>query len=163
VASVSLHARILDAVQAKLITLIGATGLDGITSARVVQSWFPDVENLIKFEKLTGLPAVFVCPYGVEGMPANGGTNLADDITFNVPVAIAAAYDPDQTLYLDKYLRWREAAIEAFHNKRLTGVTESIRCVAMPGEIISVAAVSGAQYWSTTFRIAVTVRKARPA
>ena len=128
-----------------------------------MQAWFPDVENLIKFQSLTGLPAVFVCPYGVESMPGNAGTVGADDITFNVPVAIAAAYDPDQTLHIDKYLRWRETGMEAFHNKRLTDVTESLRCVAMPGEIISVSAKDGAQYWSTTFRIAVTVRKSRPA
>jgi hypothetical protein len=161
VASVSLHSQIIDAVQAKLITLIGDDGLDGITSGRIVKAWLPDPENLKKFEKLNGLPAIFVCPYGNESMPPNDTTTATDDITYPAPVAIVAANDPDLTLNLDKYLTWREIAIGGFHNKRLSGVDEVMRCVVVPDQVINIPGLATHQYWVSCFRVMATARKSR--
>lgn len=156
------HDAIIDAVRAKLITLAAtADGLDGITAARIVKAWLPSVEKLQEFEKLNGLPAVFVCPWGVETI--GGGTNADDDYTFPVPVSIVAAADPDLTNHIPKWLQWRWTAITAFQNKNLDGAGGTYKCTVTPNPIVNIPALTQHGYWSTTFQVNATIRAARPA
>lgn len=158
-ARASLHGRILDAVESTITGL----ALDGVSSTNVVQAWIPNYENLKKFQQVNGLPAIFVCPFGTEGMDPNRTDTQADDVSYPVPVSIIAAADADLTLYIDKYLSWREALIGAFQNKRLSGVTEVHRCTVVPNSIVNIQALIGSQFWDTTITITATARKSRPS
>src|SRR5262245_30095333 len=122
----SRHGDILDAVQATLVAALGdgAGQIDGIASGNVKQAWLPAVERALATKVVGGLPAIFVCPIGIEtigGAPGFVEPVGSDDRGYPCVVAFCAATDQNLTAGLGKYLDWREIAINLFHNQRLSG------------------------------------------
>ena len=143
-APVSQHKLILDAVR----DTISGLSIDGISSSNVKVCWFPAAEQLQSAGVIANLPTVLVSPYGSEDM-SSGGTNIGDDYGYPALVSIVAATDQNLSAHLDKYLYWREQITKAFHNKRLSGVTNVWRCVARPGAIADFAAFQSSSFWAS--------------
>jgi hypothetical protein len=131
--ALALHARCLDAVQARIRTL----ALPDLADERVIVQKFPMDRNLVGDEGL-GLPAVIVSPRRAA-MPPTVGTNGFDDVHYDVLVTIFDRDNEEPTLEadLDRQLLWREHIARAFRNQRLTGVPEIINAEVDPVEELS--------------------------
>ncbi len=131
--ALALHARCLDAVQAR----IRALALPDLDDARVIVQKFPTDRNLVGDEGV-GLPAVVVSPRRAA-MPPTVGTNGFDDVHYDVLVTIFDRDNQEPTLVadLDRQLLWREQIARAFRNQRLTGVPEIINAEVDPVEELS--------------------------
>jgi len=124
----SIHTRCLTAVQARIRLL----SLDGVANERVVIEKVPTGRNL---SAGSGLPAIVLSPERAA-MPASAGTNGADDVHYDVLVAILDRDNQEPTLAanLDRHLLWRQQIARAFRNQRLPGVPEVINSEVEPAE-----------------------------
>jgi hypothetical protein len=124
----SIHTRCLNAVQARIRLL----GLEGITNAQIVIEKVPAGRNLAAG---AGLPAIVLSPQRTA-MPTAAGTNGADDVHYDILVAIFDRdnQEPTLELNLDRHLLWRQQIAKAFRNQRLPGVPEVITSEVEPAE-----------------------------
>lgn len=150
------HKAVIDAA----VSVIAGLSLDGMESENIKAVWFPAADKLKEAGQIGNLPCVLVSPYGTEDM-SSGGTNLEDDYGYPVVVSIVAATSGDMIAHQDKYLYWRELCMKAFHNKRLSGVTDAWRCVVRPGSIADFATFASSAYFASFFTVTVFVRKVR--
>ena len=102
---------------------VQALELPGIPAGNVVLCQVPAVE--IARMNSRQLPAVVIAPFGAEAVVAQ--SNLRDDITYPVLVAIVASTKIDgentndkQLADFEQRLQWRETIRKAFSNQRLT-------------------------------------------
>lgn len=124
----SIHTRCLAAVQARIRLL----ALEGVATSQVVIEKVPTGRSLAGG---TPLPAVVITPQRAA-MPPAAGTNGADDVHYDVLVAIYDRDNQDPTLRvnLDRHLLWRQQIARAFRNQRLAGVPEVINSEVEPAE-----------------------------
>ena len=101
---------------------VQALELPGIPAGNVVLCQVPAVE--IARMNSRQLPAVVIAPFGAEAVVAQ--SNLRDDITYPVLVAIVASTKIDgentndkQLADFEQRLQWRETIRKAFSNQRL--------------------------------------------
>jgi hypothetical protein len=129
----ALHARCLDAVQAR----IRALALSGLQHDRVIVQKFP-LERNVTGESGVGLPAIVVSPRRAA-MPPTVGTNHFDDVHYDVQVSIFDRDNQEPTLEanLDRQLLWREQIARAFRNQRLVGVPQIINAEVDPTDELS--------------------------
>ena len=120
----SKHKEILNAVTS---TIQGLTLLD-LPAANVLQRKLPLDRNLTPSTNY-----VFVCPVGNE--VEYPGTIGSDDFGFPSLIVLVAPTNQDNTVS-DKELTWREQITNAFHNKRLSGVSSVWRCIVEHATII---------------------------
>ena len=121
--------------------------------------------------KLRDLPAVrFPCiviaPWGRETMPPAAGTNVRDDITYPVAIAMMASEATDneqpgqrQTQNLNQYLTWRETIISSFHNQRLTTLCQ--QGFVQPLDIVDNTSWHQKNLWVSGLILNCTSRKTR--
>ena len=130
----SLQVQIEDAV----VTTLRALSLSGVASENIARQLVP----LDRDPAPTALPAIRVGPGGSEKLDPKHGTNLADDIGYPVLVVLLDRANQDLTAatYGDQWLRWREQVVQAFHHKRLSGVSAVFECVVEPREIVTPSA-----------------------
>ena len=124
----SIHSRCLEAVQARIRLL----ALEGIDNQRVVIEKVPAGRNL---SATIGLPAIVLSPERAA-MPTAEGTNGADDVHYDVLVAIFDRDNQEPTLQanLGRHMLWRQQIARAFRNQRLSGVPEVINSEVEPAE-----------------------------
>lgn len=122
----------------KIATAIKGLTLTAVTDARIVTMLVGDTQSG-SGPDVSGYPCVIVFP----GAPEfdDGGTNLRDDWTYPVAVAVVSqesgAENPQQTNRA-RNLLWRERIRKLFHQKRLPGgVTngDAWRCICRPGAV----------------------------
>jgi hypothetical protein len=116
----SIHTRCLTAAQARIRLL----GLEGLANAAVVVEKLPLTRNLATD---VGLPAILLSPQR-SAMPPGDGTNVLDDVRYDVLVTVVDRDNQEPTLQanLDRHLLWRQQIARAFRNQRLPGVPEII-------------------------------------
>ena len=122
----AIHEQCISAVK----TVIQGLDLDGIPDAQIYD------RKLIIDRELT-LPCVIISPEGVE--QDLGGTNERDDWGYPVPLVYVDADNQDladTALKRKRMLLWRQRLRRAFHNKRLSAVSEVYVCRVEPNVII---------------------------
>jgi hypothetical protein len=124
----AIHARCLDAVQARIRLLL----LDGLTDERIIVEKVPVVRAMGDDIEL---PVIVLTPQRAV-TPAEAGTNGADDVHYDVLVTIVDRDNQEPTLVekLDQHLLWRQQIAKAFRNQRLPGVPEVINAAVDPAE-----------------------------
>lgn len=80
-------------------------------------------------------PAILIAPGPVK-FNKTGGTNLRDEIEYNVGVYIVAADNQDQSANRNQYLTWYETILKKFRTPRLTGVDTVINSYVSPGPVV---------------------------
>lgn len=141
---------------------VQALDLPGIPAGNVVLCQVPAVE--IARMNGTRLPAVVIAPFGAETVTAQ--SNLRDDITYPVLVAIVASARIDaenandkQLADFEQRLQWRETIRKAFSNQRLTqSLVHSVQ--VQPQPIVDAIAFTRDLYVSG-FVLRLTNREAR--
>lgn len=119
----AVYYRILLAVQAKIRLL----GLSGIVNSNIVL-------REVAIDRELTLPAIAIAPYRPT-MSATGGVLGFNDKVYGVLVAFYAA-DNQSHAHTGTYSKWMQQVENAFHNKRLTGVSEVITAEVTPGDAI---------------------------
>lgn len=115
----SLATRCRDAV----IATVQALSLDGCRG--VIEKPYPDPAN-------ADFPVVWISTDGVRET-VEAGLNATNDIGYPVRVLIVDRHElRDKSRLRERYEPWREAIIEAFLDKRLAGVPESVQCLIEP-------------------------------
>lgn len=116
----SVEYQCLLAVQAR----IAALTLSGIDAADVIVRQVPTERNVT-------LPAIVVAPQR-SIHATREGSNLRDDVTYGVYVAIFAADNQALTANTATYTKWIQQIAKAFRGQRLSAVSESIICTVEP-------------------------------
>ena len=119
----SIHEEILDAYE----TTIRALNLDGTQQhvyrrMALSETW---TLNIVK-------PCVVIMPAGIESII--GGTTQQDDLWY--PVTVLVVDNESTAEPIGKYLKWRKLIRKAFHEKRLSGVTEVMTSLLQPSPSI---------------------------
>lgn len=122
-------------IEEAVVTVIQGLSLTGVMSVnvqRLVSSQDVAIEG-VQF------PAIRVAMTGRETMDPSAGTNQSDELVYPVAVYMLDVANQDQQAKSggDTWLYWRELIAKAFHNKRLSAVSTSLKCVVQPMEIHS--------------------------
>lgn len=123
-----------------------------------------------------GLAGVVILPFGSEGIPLGGGTNLRDDIQYMVSVifvdchrqdavdqepADAEQGEPDQNYHADITLSWREIVRKHFSRKRLEGINSVYTCNVLPQAVLDPAEFLARNIWKSTLNLQFISREER--
>ena len=101
---------------------IRGLALDGINPDNVVIGKVPtDRKGL-----LPALPGILIAPYG--NTTIIGGTNLRDDVSYPILIAMLQAGNTSQTENRDRALQWSESIARKFRKQRLEGVADVYAC-----------------------------------
>ena len=126
---------------------INAGTLVGLSAANVVI-------NKLATDRNQALPAVVISPTQ-EDLPAAGGLNDRDDITYNIAVALVNNDNQDQTANFEQELNWRQNVRRLFHNQKLgPRTTENVFCRVHPLATVEPAA------WRTNLFVSTLVVQA---
>lgn len=127
----STHYQIMEAIQAKVISL----ALTGQADARVV---IRETPYLTEEEHAAG-DYVVICPWGAEQNPA--GSNEREDWLYPTMIAIVGLPDANS---LDARLYRRQQIRKSMHNNPLSGVSNGtfINQETRPGNVIDVLALN---------------------
>lgn len=126
-----------DQVLIQVRTTIQGLSLSGITSSNIVDMLVGDDESG-DGPNVGGYPCIVVCYAGQgEAAQQDGGTNLSTDWVYPASVVILAAENRDQTTHRERNLIWRQSIRNAFHKKRLSGISPGIayECNVRPGTV----------------------------
>ncbi|MCK9356398.1 MAG: hypothetical protein M0R22_04510 [Dehalococcoidia bacterium] len=119
-----------EAVQYQCMTAIQvkvqALSLSGVATASVVIREVPSKQDMT-------LPAVVIAP---QKPTVTGITNVSDDYTYGIFIAIFAADNRALTANTAKYAKWLQQITRAFQNQRLSAVAESVICTVEPMQSI---------------------------
>ena len=110
-----------------------------------------------------GMPRIIVTHSNLtETLDPVAGTNASDDVVYPVSVYMLDRANQDQEAASggDKWLYWRQLIARAFHNTRLSGISECFKCVVVPMRIHDQGAW-GANLWLSGLTINVHCRVAR--
>lgn len=122
-----------------VVTVLRALSLTGLTtSTDVISVTTPRERDLAALSARGG---VLVWPGPQEQIDSgpHGGTNASDDVGYGVSVGFVKPDNQTQSdTNRDPFLHWRQLARDAFHQKRLSGVSISLICYVEPGTAISV-------------------------
>lgn len=80
-------------------------------------------------------PAILIVAGTPRHNPAQG-TNLRDQIEYQVGIFIVDADNQNQTANRDKYLSWYEAILKQFRTPRLAGVDTIVNSYVAPGLVV---------------------------
>ena len=83
-------------------------------------------------------PAILIAP-ATPKLNQNAGTNLRDQIEYQVGVFIVDADNQDQTANRNKYLTWYEEIVKKFRTPRLSGVASVVNSYVAPGIVVDPA------------------------
>lgn len=129
----AIYKQILDTVRTRII----ATALSGIADASILVRKVNTHRGIGTQEASPAIvyPAIVLSPFGAEVTPATAGTNERDDIGYAVMVGIVDADEQTLEENMNRNLLWRQQIRQAFHNQRLAGVDEVLRCTAEPRDV----------------------------
>ncbi len=114
----STHLTIRDAVQSEIKSL----ALEGIADTHVVTAKVPtDRKNI-----LPDLPGLIISTWGNAAIV--GGSNIRDDIGYQILIAMVQASNTDQTANADRAAYWSERISRKFRLQRLNGVPSVNTC-----------------------------------
>lgn len=114
----STHLTIRDAVQSEIRSL----ALEGVQSSNIVVAKVPtDRKGL-----LPALPGLIISTWGSAKVV--GGSNIRDDIGYQILVAMVQASNTDQTENADRASYWSERISRKFRLQRLNGVPSVNTC-----------------------------------
>jgi hypothetical protein len=120
---------VLSEVQAKIVAL----ALSGLANGNVVVQQVPtDGKN---FLPTAAYPCVIVAPFAGEVIDPAAGTNLRDDIGYQVVAAILAKDHQDAGKF-NAYLLWRERIRKAFINQGLAAGENIWKCEIRPLDVV---------------------------
>lgn len=80
-------------------------------------------------------PAILIAPNTPKHNPAQG-TNLRDQIEYQVSIIIVDNDEQNQTLNRDKYLMWYEEILKKFRTPRLAGADTVVNSYVAPGVVV---------------------------
>lgn len=83
-------------------------------------------------------PAILIAP-STPKLNQSAGTNLRDQIEYQVGVFIVDADNQNQTSNRGKYLTWYEEIVKKFRTPRLTGVSSVVNSYVAPGIVVDPA------------------------
>ncbi|QDU53538.1 hypothetical protein [Gimesia panareensis] len=83
-------------------------------------------------------PAILISPENLKHNPAQG-TNLRDQIEYQIGIYIVDADNQNQTINRGKYLSWYETILKYFRTPRLTGVDIIVNSYVAPGLVVDPA------------------------
>lgn len=127
-------AAVLETILSSVQTAILGLSLTGVSTSNVVIMSVPI--NRPADLPQTPYPAILIAPFGAEDLSPSGGTNLHDDITYPILVAILAKNEQAQAYNRARYLLWREDIRKKFHNHRLTGASTVYTGMVTPQNMI---------------------------
>ena len=113
----AVYKQIIDSVH----STIAGLELSGVSESNILICKLPSIDDK---GFIDGDPPYILITPSVEAYTGTGSTN-ASDIVYEVPVAIFAQDDRDQTANIELFLKWREEIRRTFHNKTLTGISSS--------------------------------------
>lgn len=132
----NVHNTILDLT----VTAIEDLNLTDVADVDVVKLALP---SGLLGRSIVKLPAIAVCPVGVEQIPPEGGDNKHDTIIYPTTIFIVDAADGDLFTNLKQWLGWREDIIDQFIEFQfdfvIAGVKEH-KTNMQPGPIIEPSA-----------------------
>ncbi|QDV21420.1 hypothetical protein Pan153_61080 [Gimesia panareensis] len=83
-------------------------------------------------------PAILISPGNLKHNPAEG-TNLRDQIEYQIGIFIVDADNQNQTINRGKYLSWYETILKQFRTPRLSGVGTIVNSYVAPGLVVDPA------------------------
>lgn len=112
------YTNILNAVK----STIQGLSLDGVASSNIVIGKVPtDRVGL-----LAATPGILIAPFGSSSVV--GGTNINDDISYPVLIAMLQTSNTDQAANRDRALTWSGRISSVFRKSRLSGVPTVYQC-----------------------------------
>lgn len=122
---------ILETILTSVKTQIESLTLTDITDESIIIQKVPSTRNFTSSD----FPAILIAPGTPKHNPALG-TNLRDQIEYQVGVFIVDADQQNQTLNRDKYLTWYEEIVKEFRTPRLTGASTVVNSYVTPGAVV---------------------------
>ncbi|MCA9013867.1 MAG: hypothetical protein KDA77_00925 [Planctomycetaceae bacterium] len=122
---------ILETILTSVKTQIESLALTDIADASIIIQKVPSTRNFTSSD----FPAILIAPGTPKHNPALG-TNLRDQIEYQVGVFIVDADQQNQTLNRDKYLTWYEEIVKKFRTPRLTGASTVVNSYVAPGAVV---------------------------
>lgn len=140
---------------------IQALSLSGLTSGNVVLHKIPT--NAVKDLPSTKYPAVIVCPFGVEALDPNAGSNLRIDIVYPCLVGILVGDNSSQSSNFNRTLDWRRQIIGKFHQKPavFSAITGPFDVTVTPQAIVDAGAWIEKNLFASAMVVNVKSREAR--
>ncbi|QDT94363.1 hypothetical protein [Gimesia algae] len=132
---------ILESILTAVQTQIQGLDLTDIPDASVYVQKVPSTRNFHPAD----FPAILIASGTPKHNPAKG-TNLRDQIEYQVGVFIVDADDQDQTLNRDKYLTWYEEIVKSFRTPRLSGVSSVVNSYVAPGAVVDPSWFEAGEY-----------------
>lgn len=147
----SVHETILTSVK----SVIEGLSLDGISASNVIVCKVPTDRNGV----LPQPPGVLIAPYGTRTIVS--GTNLSDDYSYPVLIALIQKSNTNQTENRDRAQEWSERITRAFVNRRLSGVATSCGCKLVTDVKFDAGAFFSAMVDCNVIQLAFISREAR--
>lgn len=123
---------ILEDILTSVKTAIEGLTLTDISDDSIIIQKVPCTRNF----QSSDFPTILIAPGTPKHNPALG-TNLRDQIEYQVGVFIIDADQQNQTLNRDKYLTWYETIVKKFRTPRLSGVDSVVNSYVAPGAVVS--------------------------
>lgn len=150
----SVQELVLLAIQARIIGL----ALAGVSSANVKLQKVPSTRK--QDLPTVRYPAILVAPFGAEGASTTAGTNIRDDITYQVVVGFIAEDKQSQSDSLGVYLLWRERIRRAMTSGRFASVPAMVSLSCVPLDVVDPTAWFS-DLFASALRVECTVREPR--
>lgn len=122
---------ILETILTSVKTQIESLTLTDIANGSIIIQKVPSTRNFTSSD----FPAVLIAPNTPKHNPSQG-TNLRDQIEYQVSVIIVDNDDQNQTVNRDKYLTWYEEIVKKFRTPRLTGASTVVNSYVTPGVVV---------------------------
>ncbi|WP_339730095.1 hypothetical protein [uncultured Gimesia sp.] len=122
---------ILETILTTVKTQIESLALTDIVDDSIIIQKVPSTQNFTSAD----FPAILIAPGTPKHNPTLG-TNLRDQIEYQVGVFIVDADEQNQTLNRDKYLTWYQEITKKFRTPRLSGVASVVNSYVTPGAVV---------------------------
>lgn len=132
---------ILESILTTVQSQIQGLNLTDIPDASVYVQKVPSTRNFLP----ANFPAILIVP-ATPKLNRTGGTNLRDEIEYQIGVIIVDADDQNQTLNRNKYLTWYEEIVKSFRTPRLSGVSSVVNSYVAPGTVVDPSWFEAGEY-----------------
>lgn len=132
---------ILEDILTTVKSQIESLSLTDIADDSIIIQKVPSTRNFQRSD----FPAILVVP-ATPKLNRNGGTNLRDEIEYQIGVIIVDADDQNQTLNRNKYLTWYEEIVKSFRTPRLSGVDSVVNSYVAPGAVVDPSWFEAGEY-----------------
>ncbi len=132
---------ILEDILTTVKTQIESLELSDIVDDSIIIQKVPSTRNF----QSSDFPAILIAPGAPKLNPAKG-TNIRDQIEYQVGVFIVDTDQQNQTLNREKYLNWYESIVKNFRTPRLSGVSSVVNSYVAPGAVVDPSWFEAGEY-----------------